>query len=85
MSVIACKQQFTSGFPVARTLCGQMSSGEPIRRYNVVMSAAHGSLNYVGVETALASGIFDGDLRVDDQLPTEDSVIARFGAAALAF
>jgi DNA-binding GntR family transcriptional regulator len=33
----------------------------------------------------LASEIADGDLEVDDQLPTEDSLISRFGSAELAF
>ena len=43
------------------------------------MSAAHDSLLYAGVETVLAGEITDGDLKVGDQLPTEDSLIARFG------
>jgi len=42
------------------------------------MSAAHDSLLYSRVETVLASEITDGALRVGDQLPTEDSLIARF-------
>src|ERR1700741_650473 len=58
-------------------------SGEPIRRYNVVMSAAHDSLLYARVETVLAGEITDGDLRVGDQLPTEDSLIARFGVSRI--
>src|ERR1700720_4549847 len=55
-----------------------MGAGEPIRRYNVVMSAAHDSPLYARVETVLAGEITDGDLKVGDQLPTEDSLIARF-------
>src|ERR1700751_5024852 len=58
-------------------------SGEPIRRYNVVMSAAHDSLLYARVETVLAGEISDGDLKVGDQLPTEDSLIARFGVSRI--
>ena len=57
--------------------------GEPIRRYNVVMSGAHGSLLYASVETVLAGEITDGDLKVGDQLPTEDSLIARFGVSRI--
>ena len=59
-----------------------MGSGESIRRYNVVMSAAH-SLLYARVETVLAGEISDGDLKVGDQLPTEDSLIARFGVSRI--
>src|SRR5260370_25262751 len=55
-----------------------MGSGEPIRRYNVVMSAVNDSLLYARVETVLASEITEGDLKVGDQLPTEDSLVARF-------
>src|SRR6201987_2855360 len=58
-------------------------SGEPIRRYNVVMSAAHDSLLYARVETVLAGEITDGDLKVGDQLPTEDSLISRFGVSRI--
>src|ERR1700751_2166774 len=58
-------------------------SGEPIRRYNVVMSAAHDSLLYARVETVLAGEITHGDLKVGDQLPTEDSLIARFGVSRI--
>ena len=49
-----------------------------MRRYNVVMSAAHDSLLYARVETVLAGEISDGDLKVGDQLPTEDSLIELF-------
>ncbi len=59
-----------------------MGSGEPIRRYNVVMSA-HDSLLYARVETVIAGEITDGDLKVGDQLPTEDSLIARFGVSRI--
>ena len=60
-----------------------MRAGGPIRRYNVVMSAAHDSLLYARVETVLAGEITDGDLKVGDQLPTEDSLIARFGVSRI--
>src|SRR6201984_1519547 len=53
------------------------------RRYNVFMSRAQGSLLYSRVETILASEIADGDLKVGDQLPTEDSLIARFGVSRI--
>jgi GntR family transcriptional regulator len=42
------------------------------------MSGAQDSLLYSRVETVLACEIIDGALEVDDQLPTEDSLIARF-------
>jgi GntR family transcriptional regulator len=42
------------------------------------MSVAHDSLLYSRVETVLANEITDGELKVGDQLPTEDSLIARF-------
>jgi DNA-binding transcriptional regulator YhcF (GntR family) len=42
------------------------------------MSVTQESLLYSRVETVLASEITDGHLRVGDQLPTEDSLIARF-------
>jgi DNA-binding GntR family transcriptional regulator len=58
-----------------------MGSGAPIRRYNVVVSAAHDSLLYARVETVLAGEITDGDLKVGDQLPIEDSLIWRFGVS----
>src|SRR5258708_40122402 len=48
------------------------------RHYNVFMSGAQESLLYSRVETGLASEITDGALKVGDQLPTEDSLIARF-------
>src|SRR5258708_33966948 len=54
-----------------------------MRRDNVVMSAAHDSLLYARVETVLAADITDGDLKVGDQLPTEDSLIARFGVSRI--
>src|SRR6266853_1718743 len=54
-----------------------------IRRYNVFMSGAQDSLLYSRVETVLASEIADGDLRVGDQLPTEDSLILRFGVSRI--
>jgi hypothetical protein len=57
-----------------------MGSGEPMRRYNVLMSAAHDSLLYARIETVLAGEIADGDLKIGDQLPTEDSLIVRFGS-----
>ena len=60
-----------------------VSASEPIRRYNVVMSAAQHSLLYARVETVLAGEITDGDLKVGDQLPTEDSLIARFGVSRI--
>lgn len=49
-----------------------------IRRYDVFMLRAQDSLLYLRVETVLASEIADGTLKVDDQLPTEDSLITRF-------
>jgi GntR family transcriptional regulator len=42
------------------------------------MLNAQDSLLYLRVETVLASEIADGTLKVGDQLPTEDSFIARF-------
>jgi GntR family transcriptional regulator len=42
------------------------------------MSAAQHSLLYSRVETVLAAEITDGDLKVGQQLPTEDNLIARF-------
>ena len=47
------------------------------------MSAAHDSLLYSRIETVLAGEITDGDLKVGDQLPTEDSLIARFGVSRI--
>jgi GntR family transcriptional regulator len=47
------------------------------------MSVAHDSLLYSRVETVLAGEISDGDLRVGDQLPTEDRLIARFGVSRI--
>ena len=42
------------------------------------MGAPHDSLLYSRVEAVLASEIADGGLKVGDQLPTEDGLIARF-------
>src|SRR6202020_2327023 len=42
------------------------------------MAVSQEALLYSRVETVLASEIADGDLKVGDQLPTEDSLIARF-------
>ena len=47
------------------------------------MSVAHESLLYSRIETVLAGEITDGDLKVGDQLPTEDSLIARFGVSRI--
>lgn len=47
------------------------------------MSAAHDSHLYARVETVLAGEIMDGDLKVGDQLPTEDSLIVRFGVSRI--
>jgi GntR family transcriptional regulator len=47
------------------------------------MSATRDSLLYTRVETVLAGEITDGDLKVGDQLPTEDSLIARFGVSRI--
>jgi GntR family transcriptional regulator len=47
------------------------------------MSAAHDTLLYSRIETVLAGEITDGDLKVGDQLPTEDSLIARFGVSRI--
>src|SRR5580692_8814204 len=69
--------------PSLRRYVRRTGSGEPIRRYNVVMSAAHDSLLYARVETVLAGEITDGDLKVGDQLPTEDSLVARFGVSRI--
>jgi GntR family transcriptional regulator len=60
-----------------------MGSGETLRRYNVVMSEAHDSLLYARIETVLAAEITGGNLKVGDQLPTEDSLIARFGVSRI--
>src|SRR5262252_2968384 len=54
-----------------------------MRRYNAFVSGAQNSLLYSRVETVLASEIADGDLRVGDQLPTEDSLISRFGVSRI--
>src|ERR1700743_3033651 len=42
------------------------------------MSVVRDSPLYARVETVLASEIADGVLKIGDQLPTEDSLIARF-------
>jgi len=47
------------------------------------MSAAHDSPLYARVETILAGEIADGDAKVGDQLPTEDSLIVRFGVSRI--
>jgi GntR family transcriptional regulator len=47
------------------------------------MLVARDSLLYSRVETVLASEIADGDLKVGDQLPTEDSLIERFGVSRI--
>ncbi len=47
------------------------------------MSVAHDSLLYSRVETVLASEIADGDLKVGEQLPTEDNLIERFGVSRI--
>src|SRR5215475_10831493 len=71
------------GCPLVRTPSGQSRFGESIRHYNVVMSPAHDSLLYARVETVLAGEITNGGLKVGDQLPTEDSLIARFGVSRI--
>jgi len=47
------------------------------------MSVGHDSPLYSRVETVLASEIDNGDLKVGDQLPTEDRLIARFGVSRI--
>src|ERR1700747_3112442 len=47
------------------------------------MPVAQDALLYSRVETVLANEITDGDLKVGDQLPTEDSLIARFGVSRI--
>src|SRR3984957_1280033 len=47
------------------------------------MAGAQASLLYSRVETVLANEITKGDVRVGDQLPTEDSLIARFGVSRI--
>ena len=47
------------------------------------MSTAKDSLLYARVETVLAGEITDGNLKVGDQLPTEDSLIVRFGVSRI--
>jgi GntR family transcriptional regulator len=53
-------------------------SERTVRRYDVFMSLAADAPLYSRVEAVLASEIADGALKVGDQLPTEDSLIARF-------
>ena len=47
------------------------------------MSVGHDSLLYARVETVLAGEITAGDLNVGDRLPTEVSLIARFGVSRI--
>jgi GntR family transcriptional regulator len=47
------------------------------------MSVAHKSLLYSRVETVLAGEIADRNLKVGGQLPTEDSLITRFGVSRI--
>jgi GntR family transcriptional regulator len=47
------------------------------------MPVAQDSPLYSRVEKVLASEIGDGELKVGDQLPTEDSLIARFGVSRI--
>jgi GntR family transcriptional regulator len=47
------------------------------------MSVAHESLLYSRVETVLAGEMADRNLKVGDQLPTEDSLITRFGVSRI--
>jgi GntR family transcriptional regulator len=47
------------------------------------MPVLHDTLLYSRVETILAGEIADGSLRVGDQLPTEDRLIARFGVSRI--
>ena len=47
------------------------------------MPVAQSSLLYSRVETLLASEIGDSGLKVGDQLPTEDSLIRRFGVSRI--
>jgi GntR family transcriptional regulator len=47
------------------------------------MSAAQDTLLYSRVETVLAGEITAGDLKVGNQLPTEDHLVARFGVSRI--
>ena len=47
------------------------------------MSAAQDTLLYSRVETVLAGEIAAGELKVGDQLPTEDRLVARFGVSRI--
>jgi GntR family transcriptional regulator len=49
-----------------------------MRRYDVFMSGTQDALLYSRVEAVIAGDIADGGLKVGDQLPTEDDLIARF-------
>jgi GntR family transcriptional regulator len=60
-----------------------MANPKTIRRYNAFMSGTQHPLLYSRVEAVLASEIADGDLRIGDQLPTEDSLILRFGVSRI--
>ncbi len=54
-----------------------------IRRYNVLMAVAQDALLYSRVESVLADEITEGGLKAGDQLPTEDSLIARFAVSRI--
>jgi GntR family transcriptional regulator len=69
--------------PSLRRYERRRGSAEPTRRYNVVMSSTHEALLYARVETVLAGEITDGNLKIGDQLPTEDSLITRFGVSRI--
>jgi len=47
------------------------------------MSVTHDTLLYSRVEAVLASEVADGDLKIGDQLPTEDNLVARFGVSRI--
>ena len=47
------------------------------------MSAGHDSLLYARIETVLAGEITDGQLKIGQQLPTEDRLIVRFGVSRI--
>src|ERR1700722_16681000 len=53
-------------------------SERTVRRYDVFMSLPADAPLYSRVEAVLASEIADGHLKVGDQMPTEDTLIARF-------
>jgi GntR family transcriptional regulator len=54
-----------------------------LRRYDVSVVTAQDSPLYSRVETVLGCEIADGALQVGDQLPTEDSLIARFAVSRI--